>query len=139
MASRRTRLAAYIVATNEDQLLLARVAPGYPAAGRWTLPGGGIEWGEHPEDALGREVYEESGFTLDEYEFLGFDSVTLTDGDGSDLHWIRILYRADLSGEPRVTEIDGSVDDAQWIPIADLDATNTVGLVIAGLRLARRR
>ena len=31
---------------------------------RWYFPGGGIEAGESPEEALAREVTEETGFTL---------------------------------------------------------------------------
>lgn len=136
---RRTRLAAYIVAVNDDNLLLARIAPGYPGAGRWTLPGGGVEFGEHPEEALEREVYEESGFRLTDFAFIGIGSRVYEANDHHpQLHAIRLIYRAELAGEPRVTEIDGSVDDARWMNLDDLESTDTVDLVdearhIAGL------
>ena len=131
----RTRVAAYLVASHDDAILLCRIAPGYPGAGSWTLPGGGVEWGEHPEDALVREVYEESGFHVDDHAFLGIDSLVLspTETHGG-FHGIRLLFTAAVSGEPRVTEVDGSVDAAAWIPLADLDVTATVGLVDVGLR-----
>ena len=43
-------------------LLLVRIASGIDK-GRWTLPGGGIEWGEHPEETVRREMQEETGIT----------------------------------------------------------------------------
>ena len=45
-----------------DRLLLVHVARGLDA-GRWTMPGGGIEWGEHPDAAVLRELEEETGIS----------------------------------------------------------------------------
>ena len=39
----------------------ARIAPGYPESGKWTLPGGGVDHGEHPDEGVVREVAEETG------------------------------------------------------------------------------
>ena len=44
------------------RLLLVRMARGLDRV-RWTLPGGGIEWGEHPDAAVVRELEEETGIT----------------------------------------------------------------------------
>ena len=133
----RTRVAAYLVAFDDGAVLLCRIAPGYPGAGSWTLPGGGVEWGEHPEDALVREVYEESGFALESYTYLGIDSLVLDPTETHrGFHGIRLIFTATVQGEPRVTEIDGSVDAAAWVPLDDLATTPTVSLVDIGLRLA---
>lgn len=56
-----TRLAAYGVISRDERVLLCRVAAGYLGAGRWTLPGGGLEFGEAPEAAAVRELEEETG------------------------------------------------------------------------------
>jgi 8-oxo-dGTP diphosphatase len=32
--------------------------------GLWEIPGGGLEYGENPKDALRREIFEEMGLTL---------------------------------------------------------------------------
>ncbi len=134
MDTRRTRLAAYAVSIDDDRILLSRIAPGYPGAGRWTLPGGGVEWGEHPEAALAREVYEETGLTVEEYSFLGIDSRTFDrHRDMTHLHAVRLLYTVPLTGTPTVVETNGSVDKASWIRLANLPRIDSVGLVRAGL------
>ncbi len=137
MPESRTRLSIYGVAISDSAILLCRIARGYPGEGRWTLPGGGVEWGEHPEDALRREVHEEAGLELNSFEFLGIDSRIYEDDRYPDgLHIIRMIYRTPLKGEPHVTEIDGSVDEARWIPLKDLESIAVVNLVEAALEIA---
>ena len=137
MPQPRTRLSIYGLAISDESILLCRIAAGYPGEGRWTLPGGGVEWGEHPEEALQREVFEEAGLTLKSFEFLGIDSRVYKDDRYPDgLHIIRMIYRTPLVGEPRVTEIDGSVDDARWIPLTHLGSITVVNLVEAALEIA---
>jgi len=58
---RRQRVAAYAVILRDNCVLLSRLAPYLAPTERWTLPGGGIDFGEHPRDAVVREVYEETG------------------------------------------------------------------------------
>ncbi|MCL1594707.1 MAG: NUDIX hydrolase [Actinomycetia bacterium] len=134
MDTRRSRLAAYAISIDDGRILLARIASGYPGAGRWTLPGGGVEWGEHPEAALAREVYEETGLAVDQFSFLGIDSRTFTGPrDRTDLHAVGLLYDVPLTGDPRVVETNGSVDLASWIRLSNLPNTDSVDLVRAGL------
>jgi ADP-ribose pyrophosphatase YjhB (NUDIX family) len=137
MAEGSSRFAVYVLAVRDGGVLLTRIAPGFSGAGYWTLPGGGIEWGEHPEDALRREVHEETGLTLGAIEYLGVDSQVYARDDGSTpLHAIRLLHAADLTGDPRVVEEDGSVDDVAWVPMRSLPEIATVRLVDIALRLA---
>ncbi len=52
----QTRVGAYVVCVRDATLLLVRFA----RSERWTLPGGGLDHGERPEDAAVREVTEET-------------------------------------------------------------------------------
>ena len=45
----------------DGHVLLARRSAPEPLAGRWEFPGGKVEPGETPEEALGRELAEELG------------------------------------------------------------------------------
>jgi len=62
---RRQRVAAYgLCVDDEGRVLLVRAAGYLSVAGRWFLPGGGIDHGESPTDALRRELAEETGLTV---------------------------------------------------------------------------
>ncbi len=140
---RMTRVAAYALCVDADSLLLTRIAPGATASsdGMWTLPGGGIEFGEDPRDGAIRELEEETGLTGEILELAGVDSwagnfVHPEDSVPTDFHAIRIIYRVRVTGGELRDEIGGSSDTAAWVPSADLTSLPLVELAWTGARLA---
>jgi ADP-ribose pyrophosphatase YjhB (NUDIX family) len=67
------RLAAYAVCIEDGWVLLARHVPPKGET-NWTLPGGGVEHGEDPFDAVTRDVAEETGCDAVVERLLGVDS-----------------------------------------------------------------
>src|SRR5918992_972397 len=114
---RMTRVAAYALCVDGDRILLSRIAQGATSSsdGMWTLPGGGLDFGEHPRDAAVRELEEETGLVGEVVELADVDSwagrfVNPTDGLNTEFHGIRIIYRVRVIGGQLRDEIGGSSD-----------------------------
>jgi 8-oxo-dGTP pyrophosphatase MutT (NUDIX family) len=126
---RLQRVAAYALVTRcagaHDEVLLTRLSSTAAHPGRWTLPGGGVDHGEHPSVALAREVEEECGLACEVGALLGVHdthfSGTAPSGRIEDYHGVHLLYRATVAdGEPRVVELDGTTDAVAWVPTSDI-------------------
>jgi 8-oxo-dGTP diphosphatase len=125
-ASRTQRLGAYAVVFHEGLILLTRISPvGYPA-GTWTLPGGGVDHGESPHDAVLRELYEETGMRALSSRLVDVHDVHVVaqgrNDQYEDYHGVHLLYavEVDHSVRPHVVETDGTTDVAAWVPVADV-------------------
>jgi 8-oxo-dGTP diphosphatase len=117
----RQRIAAYGLCVDEQhRLLLAHAAPWLILTERWFLPGGGVDHGEHPTDALRREIKEESGLTVELGPLLDVLSDVRILHDGMSLHTVRLIYRvASWQGTLRA-ETDGTTDAVRWVGPSEL-------------------
>lgn len=66
-----------------------------PFKGKWALPGGFVEYGEKVEDAVIREVFEETGLKTTIKVLIGIYSDPNRDPRG---HTITIVYLLDIKG-----------------------------------------
>ncbi|GAB7192433.1 hypothetical protein NUM3379_31420 [Kineococcus sp. NUM-3379] len=141
---RRQRLAAYAVVVDSGRMLLTRLSERTPSPGRWTLPGGGVDHGEHPCDAAVREVLEETGneVVVDELVEVGSEHFTGRSPAGvlEDFHALRVVVTATAprAVEPVVLDVGGSTDLARWVPLAEAPGLGLVGVAARGLQIARR-
>jgi 8-oxo-dGTP diphosphatase len=136
----RTRLGAYSICLDEaGRILLARLSAIEVDVGAWTLPGGGIDFGEHPDAAAVRELHEETGLDGEIEEVAGvFSHVYRWSrfAGGADLHFIGIVYRMRILGGELRDEIDGSTDTSAWFAPDDLAGIRLVELAQYAVGLA---
>lgn len=135
------RVAAYAVVVADDRLLLTQLAARTGAGGRWNLPGGGLDPGEGPEDAVVREVLEETGQVVEDVRLVDVMTqhwIGRSPRGLEDYHAVRLLHtaRCPRPTAPVVHDVGGSTADARWVRLDELGSVEVVASVAVALRAA---
>ena len=112
-----TRLAAYATIERDGRHLLCRIAAGYPGAARWTLPGGGLDFGEDPAAGVLRELEEETGLLgriSGPVRVLSETGLWRRSDGPVNFHHVRFVYPVEIVGGEERVEVDGSSDAFGW-------------------------
>lgn len=95
--------------SNQEQFL-----PGY-----YELPGGKVDFGEHPVEALKREFKEEVGLSIDPIKpYRVFDYVSGEIGR----HTVELVYHVRFSAAMSDVVLSDAHDDYKWIDESMLDS-----------------
>jgi ADP-ribose pyrophosphatase YjhB (NUDIX family) len=123
VSERRTGVAAYALCVDADgRILLCRASFPIRAAGVWTLPGGGLGFGEDPARGVIRELAEETGLEgrIARLESVSSRTFELDEAEGGgELHKVRILYRVEVTGGSLRDEVGGTTDRCAWLEPAE--------------------
>jgi 8-oxo-dGTP diphosphatase len=88
--------AGAVVMKDGEVLLIRRGKP--PKLGSWSLPGGAQELGETIEDAVVREVLEETGLEVRVIAFLDVIDLIEKEAEGIRYHYTLLDYLAEVTG-----------------------------------------
>lgn len=87
--------------------------------GYWSLPGGLLETGETLEEAVAREVLEETGLHVKPVEFFGIYQRIMRDTKGrAEYHYLLADYICKVTGGEALAGDD--VSRVEWVPRARL-------------------
>ena len=122
LARQVQRVSACGLARDGDAVLLVQIGrSAYGDAGKWMLPGGGIEHGEDPREAVARAFTEQVGLsvTVDELVDVASDYRHLT--GGIDFHGIIIVFAVTVAAGELRPEPDGAVLTPTWAKPSELE------------------
>ena len=114
-----SRHGAYGVLLQDSRILLTLKKSG-PYKGLWGLPGGAIEFGETPEEALKRELLEETALAAAQLELLSI-ATTIgkydNHGERYQFHHIGIIYKVS-----NLILMPGLVpeEEGRWVALKDI-------------------
>lgn len=115
------------VVFDADCVLLVRRAKA-PLAGEWSLPGGAVELGERLEEAIVREVAEETGLHVTPLQVVkAFDHID-RDAEGRiRFHYVLVDFLCRIEAENGRNALEtaplqpgSDVSDARWVPVEGL-------------------
>lgn len=145
------RIAAYAICSDRDgRILLIRESSRSGTPGVWTLPGGSVLQGEHPEVTVAREAREETGVELVARTVVDVVADTRElRHRGVTLHTDRIIFRATAETDEIVRPLARSagagpaatpaaspmVDAVAWVDVAEAAALQLRPFVAQVLKL----
>jgi 8-oxo-dGTP diphosphatase len=116
--------AAAVVLQEGRVLLIRRGQP--PDAGEWSIPGGAVELGESVDEALRRELREETGLEIAVGAFLEAYERIERDAEGVRFHFVILDYAATViggtltAGDDAAEAVFADLDDLdRYVPMAD--------------------
>jgi len=124
MSKQHTSVRAYGILVHDESVLLVRSSSAQIKPPLWWLPGGGIDFGESPEEALLREFREETGLSVKDPALFDVASDVRRRPNGDRIHTVRILYIVDLDGGELRDEMTGTTNQAQWFKLYELSDVN---------------
>lgn len=107
-----------IIRDDAKTLLLKRAAGRQSILGKYELPGGKLDYGEQPEDALERYLNEDVGLVIQSAQL--YDVLTYIDHDDRDIQYTFILYLVSLSNDGNKVRLSPKYDQYLWKKLGDV-------------------
>ncbi len=137
MSKQHTSVRSYGILIDNDRVALVRSSNPRHVPPLWWLPGGGIDFGEAPEDTLIREFREETGLEVNNPQLIGVTSDVRRRDNGDKIHTVRIIFSVELAGGDLHHEVHGTTDHAAWFDLSDLETMNVAEYARAAIATAQ--
>lgn len=101
-----------IIREDQKTLLLRRASGRQSILGKYELPGGRLDYGEQPEDAMARYLKDDAGLVIQSAQL--YDVLTYIDHDDRDIQYTFILYLVSLSANGNKVKVSQKYDQYAW-------------------------
>lgn len=117
MSHERFRTVVKALITHRGRVLLGKkeVSEDHPIGGKWHVLGGHLEKGEQPEEAVKREVKEETGLEVDVHQVVDISTFAWEDGENDS---IQIFYHVEADNDE--AEPMDDLEEVEWVEPEDL-------------------
>ncbi|MFO7273770.1 MAG: NUDIX hydrolase [Bacillota bacterium] len=123
-----------LIRDGDRVLLVQRATP--PLQGYWGLPGGRVELGETVQEALLREVREETGLEVAVERYLGYmDAIDRDEAGRVRFHYVVHYFAARPAGGTLAAADDAA--DVRWVALSELERLPVTDSVYLCLDWAR--
>ena len=104
-----------VIFNPENEILLCR---SHKWDNKYIIPGGHVEYGEKLEEALKREILEETGLSIFNIKLLGIKECFYSNEFYKDRHFIFIDYRCDSKSSDVI--LNDEAEEYVWTKLSDL-------------------
>jgi len=109
----KQRIVVQAMVRAEDKVLLLRRSQGRPSlVGKYELPGGTLDDGEQPDDALRRHLHNNTGIVVDKLTL--HDVMTMSSREESDIQHVLIVFLCELKTTDSPIFLGTSYDKYKW-------------------------
>ena len=122
-----------LVFNDKNQLLIVKT---HKWKGNYTIPGGHVEMGEYLEDALRREILEETGLNMVKAKYLCYQEFVFDDSFWEKRHFIFFDFVCRV--EDGVVQLNEEAQDYAWVDIDKIDDYPVDGYLKHSLDLIRK-
>ncbi|MCK5794324.1 MAG: NUDIX domain-containing protein [Anaerolineales bacterium] len=119
-----------LIFNDKNQLLIVKT---HKWKGDYTIPGGHVEMGEYLEDALKREILEETGLNMVKAKYLCYQEFVFDDSFWEKRHFIFFDFVCRV--EDGVVQLNEEAQNYAWVDIDKIDDYPVDGYVKHSLDL----
>ena len=108
-------VAKVILINSQNEIAMAKVKRGF-FSGHWTLPGGFVDYAEHPVEGAVREVKEELGVSveIDEKDIVQIAERIFT---SEGVQFLSFTYKCHIEGDVQFNPKADEIEEARWFPM----------------------
>ncbi len=115
-----------LVSRDDKTLLLKRSTGRESILGLFEIPGGRVDYGEQPEDALRRHLHDDVGLHIDKSTL--FDVVTYIDHDDRDIQYAVIVFQTSIAGGHHDLKLSENYSESVWQSIGEVQSSSVTDL-----------